>query len=273
MGGPFPKNEFHQGWQSVRRWTQESQVHKWVALLVACFAVQTALEVLGWLTDVNLEGALLSYVALPAWGQWNMGPFWTLLSYGLLHYGFMHLVLNSVMLYFAGHMLKTFWTDQQVIRLFLAGILSGGLAFVTLSVWNPEWKPLMGASAGVLAVLLAATRMSPRMPVYVLGFFKVPLWAISGLLVFFSLAGLSGPNGGGQVAHLGGALIGWLLGRSPQALTSFQWKMPRRRNRTPLRVVRDEPLELDAILEKISRVGYAKLSSAEKEFLTRYGQK
>ncbi|NCZ95400.1 MAG: hypothetical protein EBZ16_07750, partial [Flavobacteriia bacterium] len=62
MGGPFPKNEFQQGWQSVRRWTQESQVHQWVTLLVACFAVQTALEVLGWLTDVNLEGALLSYV-------------------------------------------------------------------------------------------------------------------------------------------------------------------------------------------------------------------
>ena len=273
MGRDFPTNEFRQGLQTFQGWIHESLVHRWVAVLVACFAVQTALEVLGWLMDVNLEEALLSYVALPAWGNGDIWPFWTLLSYGFLHYGVMHLVLNSVMLYFAGHMLKTFWTDLQVSRLFVVGILAGGLAFLTLSTWNPEWKPLMGASAGVLAVLLAATRMSPSMPVYVLGVFKVPLWAISGLLIFLSVAGLSGPNSGGQVAHLGGAMIGWLLGRSPQTLTAIRRTMPRRAGRSPLRVVRDEPLELDAILEKISRVGYAKLTPAEKEFLTRYGQK
>ena len=272
MGLAFPPSHQNEAVQNLRRWLKESRVHAWIGVLIACFALQTILEVLGWLGHVNLEGALLSYVALPAWANWQIGQIWTLLTYGFLHYGFMHLLLNCVMLYFAGHMLKTFWTDLQVVRLFLVGIITGGIAFVVISLWSPGWNPLMGASAGVLALLLAATRMSPRMPVYLLGIFKVPLWVVSAILLFISVAGLSGENGGGQVAHLGGALAGWVLGRSPEYLTGFSWRTSRFGSRAPLRVVREKTLELDAILEKISKVGYEKLSPQEKDFLKRYGQ-
>ncbi len=272
MGALFPPNMTPSVFGDVKNWLAESRVHQWIGILIGSYVVQTVVEVIGWLTSMNLEKGLLTYVALPAWDEWDVGQVWTLLSYGFLHYGITHLLLNGVMLYFAGNMLKTFWSDVQVSRLFLVGILAGGLAFTGVSLGQPQWTPLMGASAGVLALLMAATRMSPHMPVYLLGIFKVPLWVISVLLLFFSVVGISGPNGGGQVAHLGGALAGWLVGRAPEYLSWTARPKSRALRRGPLHVVRNGTPDLDAILEKVSRVGYAKLTAQEKEYLKRYGQ-
>lgn len=261
--------------REIQAWIRESWIHRWIFILLLCFVIQTIAEALGWFSQVAVETNLLRYVALPAFQSWNIGQFWTLISYGFMHYGVMHILLNSLMLYFAGHMLKTFWKDHQVARLFALGILAGGIAYALGSIFYPTWPPLMGASGGVLALLFAATRMSPKLAVYVFGVLRLPLWAISLLLLLISISGLQGPNAGGNIAHLGGAALGWMLAKNPQWLdNSLRLKRKKifRQSRSALHAVRKSPLDLDHILEKISRVGYEGLTVPEKEFLTRYGK-
>ncbi|HAB36013.1 MAG TPA: hypothetical protein DCE58_05360 [Cryomorphaceae bacterium] len=258
---------------TLQNWLRESQLHRWICALIACFVGQTLLELMGWISTWEVEAGLLRYFALNPLHTWHIGEGWTLLTYGFLHYGVMHLLLNVLMLYFAGHMLKTFWLDDQVSRLFLLGIAGGGLAYFFATLYFTQWPPLVGASGGVLALLLAATRLSPFMPVYVFGILRLPLWGVSLLLLAISVSGLQGPNAGGNIAHLGGALVGWSLAKSPHWL--FPEKRSARTGRKPskLHVVAAEGLDLDSILEKIGRVGYDKLSAKEKAFLARYGKK
>ncbi|MDA8788250.1 rhomboid family intramembrane serine protease [Schleiferiaceae bacterium] len=275
MGFPFSSKKQAPWLQKINRWTHESWVHRWILILILCFILQTILEATGWLSGVGVESTLLRYAALPAIQTWNIGQVWTLFSYGFLHYGAVHLLLNGLMLYFAGHMLKTFWQDVQVARLFALGIVAGGVAYAVASYFYPQWPPLMGASGGVLALLLAATRMSPQMPVYVFGVLRLPLWAISLLLMLISISGLQGPNAGGNMAHLGGAAIGWIMAKNPAWLMRMNWTKRAknaRHQRAPLHVVGKDEHDLDGILDKISRVGYEALTAAEKEFLARYGK-
>jgi membrane associated rhomboid family serine protease len=262
---------------ALRTWLRESQVHLWIFVLAACFAVQTLTEVLGWAFALDVENSLLRLLALHPLHAWHLGEVWTLVTYGFLHYGFMHLLLNALMLYFAGHMLKTFWLDAQVSRLFVLGMVAGGIAYVLASLRYPNWPPLVGASGGVLALLLAATRLSPSMPVYIFGILRLPLWGVSLLLLAVSVSGLQGPNAGGNFAHLGGALAGWALAKSPSWLfPETRWISMRRKKSSKtshLHVVSSDGLDLDGILDKIGRVGYDGLTAKEKAFLARYGKK
>ena len=276
MGRAMPPNDFTRGYTSLRAWMRESQVHLWIFVLAVCFVVQTLAEVLGWAFALDVENNLLRLFALHPLHVWQLGEVWTLVTYGFLHYGFMHLLLNALMLYFAGHMLKTFWLDGQISRLFVAGIAAGGIAYVLASLWSPGWPPLVGASGGVLALLLAATRLSPSMPVYVFGVLRLPLWGVSLLLLAVSVSGLQGPNAGGNFAHLGGALAGWALAKSPTWLFPEIRLASKRKSSSKsshLHVVASDGLDLDAILDKIGRVGYDGLTAKEKAFLARYGKK
>ncbi len=269
-------NDFTHSLPALRAWLRETHVHRWVFALAACFAVQTLVEVLGWATSLPIENGLLRVFALHPLNAWQMGEVWTLISYGFLHYGFMHLLLNVLMLYFAGHMLKTFWLDAQVSRLFIVGTTAGGIAYGLASLWYPTWPPLVGASGGVLALLLAATRLSPSMPVYVFGILRLPLWGVSLLLLAVSVSGLHGPNAGGNFAHLGGALAGWALAKSPSWLfPETRWTSKRKSSSktSHLHVVAADGMDLDGILDKIGRVGYDGLTAKEKAFLARYGKK
>ena len=262
--------------EELKQWLRETVVHRLVAIMFFLFLLQMLLEAFGWYTGMTLEGFILTFFALQPIALWSAGQIWSVLSYGFLHYGFMHVLFNALMLYFSGHMLKTFWTDRQVVRLFLLGIVSGGIVFLGASTFGADWKPLVGASGGVLALIVAAARISPQMPVYLLGFLRVPLWGVAGLLVMLSLSGLQGENAGGNLAHLGGAAIGFILAKSPHLLSSA-WigRRPSDKGKTHLRIVKKEAHEflLDDLLDKIAKVGYSQLSRREKEFLEGYGKK
>ena len=123
------------------------------------------------------------------------------------------------------------------------------------------------------------------------------------MVVLVSIAGINGGNAGGEITHLGGALVGFLfikqlqagrdLGRPVQAVGNFFARLFARRpamsvssTRRPEPVaatapsggkknaVANQPLqdEIDLILDKISRSGYESLSKDEKQKLFRASQ-
>jgi membrane associated rhomboid family serine protease len=230
----------------------------------------------------------------PEWSDLLSQP-WSLLTYIFLHAGFMHLLGNMLWLFFIGTILEDLIGSKHLFRLFIFGGLAGGLLFVLcynlIPVFaNQTLLPMVGASGGVTAIIVAAATFRPTYTIYLFGVLPIQLRWIALFRVFTDLAGLGdGMNDGGQLAHLGGAAFGLfyilnLKGILPSWMNiSFpkKAKKPRRSHKVWInspeaggRNQRNRPskpnqAEIDAILDKINQSGYQSLSEEEKQTLFR----
>lgn len=251
-------------------------------------------DILGWLWSTSNLHALL------------LRP-WTVITYMFTHWGFGHLFFNMLMLWFMGRIFEDLLGGKRVLGNYLIGGLSGFLFYLTsynlLPVFDGQaaTSTILGASASVMAVLVGIATYRPDYEVRLLLFGTVKLKWIALVLVLIDLVSVQeGANSGGHLAHLGGALYGYLA--SVQLRKGVDWSLGFvsgleritgifRRNRGPrLRVEKpfagkrtvsdsafnarknDQQARVDAILDKISRSGYDSLSKDEKDFLFKAGK-
>ena len=109
------------------------------------------------------------------------------------------------------------------------------------------------------------------------------VWHLAGVFILFDLISLAGGNSGGHIAHIGGALFGYIYvsQSSNKKIAFFSWfsELLTRRKK-PLQTVYkstkktantkatvDNQAKIDTILDKISKSGYDTLTKEEKEFL------
>ena len=85
--------------------------------------------------------------------------------------------------------------------------------------------PMVGASAGIFGVLVAAAILAPNATVLIYGIFpmKLKVLALVMLAVAIYTVWTGGTNAGGEAAHLGGAAMGYILIRHPHWLNVFQF--------------------------------------------------
>ena len=227
---------------------------------------------------------------------------WTLITYGFTHYSFSHLFFNMLVLYFLGRSFSNLFKSDLSLKIYLLGILSGGLAFVLVYNLFPSGilntvGPLVGASAGVRAVIIFLCVYLPNKEVRFFTF-QFPLKYIGIVLVVLDLPGLFSQNSGGTIAHFGGYILGYFYARQFQKgndIGEFMDKVTAyfSRSKSNLKTVykkkkqketsfagkKKEEFEgfthqkqIDLILDKISKSGYESLSQAEKDFLFRAGK-
>ena len=142
---------------------------------------------------------------------------------------------------------------------------------------------LNGASAGVFAVVVAAATIKPNYQVHLLLFGQVRIKYISAFYVLWSFIETTGANAGGNIAHLGGAILGFIFAKNflaasrPQAIFEIKIKEfaqavhQKVQPRKELETVPEE--ELNAILDKISQSGYDSLTDFEQKRLFKASQK
>ena len=229
---------------------------------------------------------------------------WTIISYSFFHNGFFHLVSNVLMLNFVGRQFTTFFTQKQLFGLYILGGIFGGIIYVVsyelLPLLANQHALLVGASASVMAILVATTVYQPLLEVRLMLLGTVKLWHIALVFIAIDLIQLPMENTGGHLAHLGGATFGFLYIKLIQNgtdltigvtklldffsnLFSMKEKVPFKkvhRNVKPQPIIKNESKivtktksqqQIDEILDKISKSGYDSLSSAEKEFLFKAG--
>lgn len=235
------------------------------------------------------------YLALPASPDILMWHPWSILSYMFLHSfsNFFHIVFNMLFLYWFGLLLEEYLGRKRIIGLYLLGGIAGGLLYIISYNIFPYLTDqvrdayLIGASASVMAILVGCATMLPNHTFFLLFFGPVRLKYIALIIVAFDFLSIAGYNPGGMIAHLGGALFGFLFIRrlrQGQDWSEGLAKLFRRignifRRRPVLRVKHtnrgrkaptpDSPRqdEIDLILDKISRSGYESLSKEEKNKL------
>jgi len=235
---------------------------------------------LAWFSlDTNLNGLLTK-------------P-WSLISYGFLHAGFIHLLFNMLTLYFVGNLFIQYFTAKQALTFYILGTLFGGLLYVTSQNYFPLFEgvntTLVGASAGISAIFIGIATYMPNYQIKIrfIGFVK--FWHLAVIWLAFDVIGLIGTNAGGSFSHLGGSLFGYLYVRqasnkkinfSSIFSSLFQKKekplktvhKSAKRTQNKKKTSSPNQKQIDAILDKISKSGYDTLSKTEKEFLFKQGK-
>jgi len=229
---------------------------------------------------------------------------WTLVTYSFFHSGIGHVFWNMLMLYFAGRIFLNLFDNQRFINVYFLGVILGGLVFLlsynvfpTLLNTNTS---LIGASAGVTAVLIFICAYIPNQEVRII-FFNVKLWHVGAFFVLVDLIQIPyGGNVGGRLAHLGGAFLGYFYARQllngkdigegfSKLLVGLSNLFKPGKRKAPLKTVykknaakktkskvdydkETRQRKIDTILDKISKSGYESLSKAEKDFLFKAGK-
>lgn len=217
---------------------------------------------------------------------------WSIISYGFLHGGFLHILFNLIGLYFIGNLFLQYFSEKQLLSFYLLGTFFGGILYLLSQNYFPLFEGkrtyLVGASAGVSAIFVGVAAHIPNYQLKIRFIGYVKLWYLAAIWVGLDVLGLVGTNAGGNFAHLGGALFGFLYVKraSNKEITVFDsiGNLFNKKEKTLKTVYKSEEKkkqtqtnlkqqEIDQILDKISKSGYDTLTKSEKEFLFKQGKK
>ena len=214
--------------------------------------------------------------------------FWTPFTYMFMHAGILHILFNMLWLYWMGQIFEEYLGNKRTIGLYIMGGLSGAVLFIAAYNLLPAFShnpillsiPFVGASASVMAIVVATATLLPNYAISLMFIGPVKLkWLVFVILVIDFL-GTVGPNAGGEIAHIGGALFGfiyikqlqkghdWIGGINNLFKSKSKLKVvPGNSNKNTSEFPRQE--EIDRILDKISQSGYDSLNKQEREILFR----
>ncbi|RDI58225.1 rhomboid family intramembrane serine protease [Flavobacterium glaciei] len=279
--------------------------YKMGGLVIQLIFWNVALFVLPWLvfSILSLLGITIDYIQFvslssnPSYLLWKP---WSLLSYSFFHSGIMHIVFNMIILNFSGRLFMTYFTSKQLLGLYLLSAIFAGICYILVFYFLNINAPIVGASAAIMAILVATTTYHPLMELRLLIFGNVKLWHITAVIIIVDLMQLRSENMGGHISHLSGAFFGFIFIKLLQngtdlstivtRLIDFFANLFKKNTSIPFKKVHknySKPLvksvskivtkdisqqQIDEILDKISQSGYDSLTKEEKEFLFKVGK-
>jgi membrane associated rhomboid family serine protease len=268
-----------------------------IAVNAAVFVLYHVLRLFFALFAVLHYFPLDQWLAVPADVDMLIKYPWTLLTYMFFHQGLFHILFNMLWLYWFGRIFRMYFSGWQLANVYILGGLSGALFYLLSYNFFPVFSAdrhfaiLLGASAGVLAVVLAISCYVPKYTINLLFFGRVRLITIALVSIVIDIVSISNSdNAGGHIAHIGGALFGYLFavriqkgkditawfGRfctwagsffKPKPRLKVAYRRPSADDREYNRQRNENQQEIDRILDKISKGGYDSLTKAEKETL------
>ena len=191
-----------------------------VATLGSCVATSDApgsVIVESFLGLSRCKSTLEGFGALSVARVWVDGEWWRVATTGLLHGGWLHLILNVWSLWSVGEWCERAWGAGRTAALFVLGSIAGALASMA---WA-EATMVVGASAGVLAIAGALLmgrmfgapetqeRLQPVSP-FALIFTLVLMFAIGWVVPVIAQAGHVGGFAAGVGATWAAMQRGWM---------------------------------------------------------------
>ena len=170
-----------------------------------------------FLADV-LCGQWLTRVASLSLDDLRRGWVWQLLTFQFLHAGAWHLIFNMLWLYFLGRIIEPRLGKRQFLIFYLASGVGSGAVFTLFAALRiagvDSATTIVGASGSIFGVMAAAVCVAPRLPICVwLVPVSIPLWIVFAGAIAMAIVSIrtGGWNAGGEAAHIGGAVTGFLL--------------------------------------------------------------
>ncbi|MCK9210523.1 MAG: rhomboid family intramembrane serine protease [Ignavibacteriaceae bacterium] len=248
---------------------------------------------------VPAEQIIIRWFALMPLGQGFQ--VWQLITYQFLHGGFSHILFNMFALWMFGAEIEhTYGSKKFLLYYLLCGVGAGLLHLFLSPILTGALAPTIGASGAIYGVMIAFAMFFPDRLIFL--YFFIPVKAkyfIAFMVVFEFLAVDSVGSGVAHLAHLGGALVGFLFilfdkdstvsfkeifggsrrGYSPprNIFQKSSFKNPFKKTETEIEDATYSDVndgksdvtqeDIDKILDKISQSGYKNLTEREKKIL------
>lgn len=251
------------------------------------------------------DNNILSWFAVPAKLTAVLDRPWTILTHAFVHLGVWQQFANMLWLWCFGYIFIDLTGNRKLIPVFLYGALAGVMGYLLACNFLPALSTkavvgqYFGAGAGILAIGIAATTISPNYKLFPFLNGGISLWIITALYAIIDLATIPASNPAAHIAHLAGGLAGFLfifllrkgIDGSGWMNSFYDWaanlfnpdkpKKGQEIKQTLFYKAGREPFKktlnltqkrLDDILDKINISGFNSLSDEEKELLKRASQ-
>lgn len=249
-----------------------------IAIFVAFSLISVVLFFAGY--QGLVEGFVTDYLAFPSNPNLWLSHFYTPLTYQFFHADIFHILFNMLWLYWMGQLFLSFVKPHQFHFVYLGGGILGALFYALMYNVMPAFQSVVssstvtGSSAAVMAVFVAVATLVPDYSIRLLLIGNVKLKYLVIVYIIVDIIAMKSYNAGGSIAHLGGAIFGFMYIKILQSGTDLSTIF---KKKPKLRVVKNEApkktstsidqKEIDAILDKISKTGYDKLTRDEKQTL------
>ncbi|HKR04017.1 MAG TPA: rhomboid family intramembrane serine protease [Bacteroidia bacterium] len=268
-----------------------------IIINVAVFLVINLSKVAFQLFNIDFSGyeLVIKELAVPASIKSLVWQPWSIVTYAFLHENLLHILFNMLWLYWMGKILVEYLGSKKLLSTYILGGIAGAILYILFFNIFPLFSNAvhssyaLGASGSVLAITMAVATLLPDYTIFLLFLGPVKMKYIAGFSVLLDLISISGSNAGGHIAHLGGALFGFIYIRQlqkgndlakgfnkladfisgifkPKPKMKVAYKNPAAKKSSASRGEPDQET-IDKILDKISRSGYTSLSKEEKEIL------
>jgi membrane associated rhomboid family serine protease len=274
---------------------QGSTLIKLIFINVAVFLVFRILYLILYLTGSTALFQSAYWLSVPSFIPGLILKPWTLITYMFYHEDIWHIFFNMLWLYWFGKLFLQFFDDRKLVSLYIIGGIAGALLYVlaynAIPVFNinSSGSILLGASAGVMAIVFAVSFYAPDYKILLMFFGETKIVYVALVSLVLDLIMITSNNSGGHIAHLGGAFIGYLWAVRYRKGKDFTYGLSKFLDKLfnlfkfkpKLKVKYKRPTddfeynrskaeyqnEIDRILDKISKGGYDSLSKQEKDML------
>jgi membrane associated rhomboid family serine protease len=287
-------------------------VLKLIFINVGVFIIVNLFELFLFLFSLSgkLPFTLSDYLAVPADLHTLLYRPWTVITYMFLHYDFLHILFNMIWLFWFGRIFLEYLEPKRLLSVYLVGGISGAALYIITFNLLPAFEEYvagsyaLGASASVYAIVIAISAFAPDYSIGLLFIGRVKLKYIALFVVLLDILSIAKGNAGGHIAHLGGAMFGFLFAfrlkkgkditkgfsatmdflfgilkpKPKMKVSSNKYKTSQKpgsgnnfsKAASDLEYNKKkvaEQAEIDRILDKISKFGYDSLSKEEKNTL------
>ncbi len=281
---------------------------------IAVFILINIVNLFFWLFQISnnpqgLPGVsyLAYYLSVPSNIEALLTRPWTIFTYMFLHEDFLHILFNMIVLYFGGRIFMEYLPERKLLSTYILGGLTGAFFYIAAFNFFPvfseslDYSVALGASASVLAILIAVATYVPEYSVVLFLFGRVKLKYLALVIIAIDVLSIMGGNSGGHIAHLGGAFWGFIyiyfMKRGKDLTLNLRtmnfrkffkfFTKPKKQSTYRSNFDKGRPMtdeeynarknvdqaQIDRILEKISRSGYSSLTKEEKAMLFQSSKK
>lgn len=298
-------------WQDIKwQYRYGSDLIKLILINIAVFIIVNLINIPFILFSKSIPFDITGFLSLYASPHNLLRHPWGFFTYMFMHAGFFHLLFNMLGLYWFGQIVQDMIGKPKILPIYIFGGFFGGLLYILAYNVFPVFSNVVssatciGASAGVMAIVLAAATIAPDYELRFAIFGNIKIKWIALAYVILDLINIQNSNAGGHIAHLGGALFGFIFIKQLQngndfskpfyAVTDFFSGLFKKKSKLKVEYKKEyaytssgkqtkgnttqqnetisKQEKLDAILDKINRSSYDSLSKEEKDFLFKISQ-
>jgi membrane associated rhomboid family serine protease len=277
-------------------YSQSNVINRLIVINAIVFIIVNIISLASFLSNNAFYFPLEYYLGVPADLANLLFRPYTLITYMFTHKSLFHIFFNMLLLYWGGLIFREFLGARRLLATYVLGALIGAFFYILNYNLFPVFQSSLatsyaiGASAGVLAVFIAIATYLPNYTIVLLLFGSVKLKWVALVMVIIDFINIQNGNAGGHLAHLGGAIYGFVFAKQLKSGRDLgDWfsrlldkiaTIGKRKSKIKVvhskasnqtkfgkQVSKDQQERIDKILDKISKSGYENLTADEKRFL------